>query len=68
MHTSRDFIPTFEAIVRDDGIHQWKYNVWPDWIGDPRSEQLFDLARDPVYAKKLGEMRAALARLRAEVR
>ncbi len=78
MLTSRDFIPASEAIVRDDGVHHWKYIVWPDWIGDPRSEQLFDLtrdpleerdlARDPAHATKLVEMRAALARLRAEAK
>ncbi|MFM7261627.1 MAG: acetylglucosamine-6-sulfatase, partial [bacterium] len=78
MLTSRDFIPASEAIVRDDGIHQWKYIVWPDWIDEPRSEQLFelandpreehDLAADPAYAAKLEEMRATLARLRAEAK
>jgi arylsulfatase len=78
MLTSRDFIPASEAIVRDDGIHQWKYIVWPDWIDEPRSEQLFelandpreehDLAADPAYAAKLKEVRATLARLRTEAR
>ena len=67
---SVDFIPASEALVRKD----WKYFYWPDF----GVEQLFDLRtdpfeendliRDPASAKRLGELRARFAELKAAAR
>ena len=67
MYRSSDFIPASEALVRKD----WKYFYWPDF----QREQLFDLnadpheendlIADPAQAKRLAEMRARFATLKA---
>jgi arylsulfatase A-like enzyme len=63
---AKDVIPASEALVRKD----WKYMFWPDF----GTEQLFDLAADPLeesdlashpaHAAKLAEMRAQFAVLK----
>lgn len=65
-----DFIPASEALVRKE----FKYMYWPDHDveqlfdlqKDPREET--DLAKNPDYAKKLGEMRQRFQQLKADAR
>lgn len=67
MLKNADFIPESEALVRKE----WKYMFWPA----QNYEQLFDLtkdqgetndlARNPEYAAKLGEMRQRFTELKA---
>lgn len=67
---AKDVIPASEALVRKD----WKYFFWPDFgveqlfdVGsDPGEEN--DLAADPSQAKRLAEMRARFAELKAAAR
>jgi arylsulfatase A-like enzyme len=64
---SVDFIPSSEALVRQDVKYIW----WPDF----RHEELYDLRRDPLeehnlaadakQAKRLAELRARFAELKA---
>ncbi len=64
---NKDFIPASEALVRKD----WKYMLWPDFgqeqlfhlSEDPREEN--DVVTDPANAKRLEEMRARFAALKA---
>ncbi|WP_419195076.1 sulfatase [Novipirellula herctigrandis] len=70
MLRSKDFIPASEALVRKD----WKYFYWPefdreqlfDLQTDPMEEN--DLVADPTQSKRLTEMRARFAELKAEAR
>ncbi len=65
-----NFIPSSEALVTKD----WKYFFWPDF----GREQLFDLRSDPIeendlashpdQARRLSEMRARFAELKAQAR
>lgn len=68
MHSSPDFIPASEALVRKD----YKYFYWPNW----KYEQLFDLRNDPgemndlfnstnpIHQQKLKEMRQRFVELK----
>lgn len=66
-YKSADFIPASEALVRKD----WKYMIWPDFgveqlfnlSADPLEEN--DLVKDPAQTKRLAEMRARFAELKA---
>jgi arylsulfatase A-like enzyme len=67
---NKSFIPASEALVRKD----WKYFYWPDF----KTEQLFDLIKDPIEENdliadpaqkdRLAEMRDRFAKLKAVAR
>jgi arylsulfatase A-like enzyme len=54
---SKDFIPASEALV----TRGWKYIVWPEF----GTEQLFDLAHDPLEERDLASDPASRGRLEA---